>query len=50
MCYIEQAVITIDFPKSIDYEDCKPMLKHICSVVSREIGVEPKIELIGVKK
>jgi hypothetical protein len=50
MCYVEQAVVTIDFPKLTDYEDCKPMLEHINKVVLRELGVEPKIEIIGVKK
>ena len=47
---VEEITIKINLPKLTDYENCKPMLKHICSVVTRETGVNPVIECMGIKK
>ena len=42
--FIHQHIIRIDYPIGIDVENTKPMIKHIKSVITREVGKEPKIE------
>lgn len=42
--YIHKHIIRIDYPEGIDVKDTEPMIKHIKSVITREIGTEPKIE------
>ena len=50
MVYIEEATITINFPKLTDIEDCRPMFETIENIIKKETGIRPKIECVGVKK
>lgn len=42
--FIHQHTITIDYPVGTDVRDTEPMIKHIKSVITREVGKEPIIE------
>lgn len=42
--FIHQHIIRIDYPVGIDVSDTEPMIKHIKSVITREIGKEPIIK------
>lgn len=42
--FIHQHIIRIDYPVGIDVSDTEPMIKHIKSVITRELGKEPIIE------
>ena len=43
--FIHQHIIRIDYPVGTDVRDTEPMIKHIKSVITRELGKEPIIEV-----
>ena len=50
--FIHLHIIRIDYPVGTDVRDTEPMIKHIKSVITRELGKEPIIEeyLLWIKK
>ena len=42
--FIHLHIIRIDYPVGTDVRDTEPMIKHIKSVITRELGKEPIIE------
>ena len=42
--FIRQHIIRIDYPVGTDVRNTEPMIKHIKSVITRELGKEPIIE------
>ena len=42
--FIHSHIIRIDYPVGTDVRDTEPMIKHIKSVITRELGKEPIIE------
>lgn len=42
--FIHQHIIRIDYPVGTDVRNTEPMIKHIKSVITRELGKEPIIE------
>ena len=42
--FIHLHIIRIDYPVGIDVRDTEPMIKHIKSAITREVGKEPIIE------
>lgn len=43
--YVHQHIIRIDYPPLIDVRDTECMINHIKSVIRRETGIEPIIEV-----
>lgn len=42
--FIHQHIIRIDYPAGTDVRNTEPMIKHIKSVITRELGKESIIE------
>lgn len=42
--FIHMHIIRIDYPVGTDVRNTEPMIKHIKSVITRELGKEPIIE------
>ena len=42
--FIHMHIIRIEYPVGTDVRNAEPMIKHIKSVITRELGKEPIIE------